>query len=116
MSSYEPEKTTDKPKRTRTRLPEIVVDVNSNEDFPALSRRIKSGINDPGNVIIGMKKTKMADCSGWCEVKKRWWNPLGRKSPYLLDKKATSGYYNRGRFWKFGTLTHGQTRRHSGSI
>lgn len=45
--------------RTRTRPLALVVDVGSNEDFPALAQKIKGmDSNTVGNTITGMRKTK----------------------------------------------------------
>jgi len=35
-----------------------MIDVGSHEDFPALAKRIKSGMEDQGNAITGMKKAR----------------------------------------------------------
>jgi len=49
-----------RPQRVRTRPPEILVDVASCNDFPALTKRIKDGMDSKtiGNGITSMKKAK----------------------------------------------------------
>jgi len=50
----------EKGRRTRTRPAAIVVDVNNEEDFPALVQKIRSGVNSEviGERVVGMRKTK----------------------------------------------------------
>lgn len=58
LSGGEQANKVDKPRRTRRRPPAIMVDATSYDDFPALARRIKSGMDDQCDAITGMKKTR----------------------------------------------------------
>ncbi|XP_025200587.1 uncharacterized protein LOC112598376 [Melanaphis sacchari] len=55
-----PKATTPVPQRTRARPTAIMVNIENQNDFPALAKRVKNGVNGDtvGDAITGMRKTK----------------------------------------------------------